>query len=90
MNDLPLFEFGGKSFDAKRDGARLGAQMQAVRALMSDGAWRTLAEISAATGAPQASVSARLRDIRNKDGMDLQRQRVEGGNGLHRYRVWHL
>ncbi len=31
-------------------------------ALMSDGQWRTLREIEAATSYPQASISARLRD----------------------------
>jgi len=31
---------------------------------MRDGEWRTLGEISEATGHPEASVSARLRDFR--------------------------
>ena len=32
--------------------------------IVKDGKWHTLAEISAATGDPQPSVSARLRDFR--------------------------
>ena len=42
------------------------AQLERVFSLMSDGKPRTLAEISLATGDPQASVSARLRDLRKE------------------------
>jgi hypothetical protein len=77
--------FSGDTFDPDRDGERLGAQMAAVFALMRDGAWRTLGEIAAQSGAPEASVSARLRDIRNKLGYTVEREYV--AHGLHRYRV---
>ena len=76
--------FGGSTFDPARDGERLERQADRVRELMVDGQWRTLAEISAATGAPEASVSARLRDLR-RDGYVVERAFVE--RGLHRYRV---
>jgi hypothetical protein len=39
-------------------------QRERIRLLMLDGMLRTLAEISQAVGAPEASVSARLRDLR--------------------------
>ena len=41
-----------------------GEQLVRVRELMRDGKERTLAEISEITGDPEASVSARLRDLR--------------------------
>lgn len=92
----PLFEgiveglhwsFGGATFDPALDGERLGAQLLRVRDLMADGLWRTLGEISAELGAPQASVSARLRDLRKPrfGGFRVQRRRV--GEGLFAYRV---
>lgn len=76
--------FGGSTFNPARDGERLERQADRVRELMVDGQWRTLAEISAATGAPEASVSARLRDLR-REGYVVERAFVE--RGLHRYRV---
>lgn len=56
--------FNGADFDAPRDGARLTNQLHRVRDLMLDGQWRTLDEISVATGDPHASVSAQLRHLR--------------------------
>ena len=74
----------GETFDAKRDGKRLNAQAAHVFRLMQDGRWRTLAEIAEATGHPEASVSARLRDFR-KVGYTVEREYVS--KGLWRYRV---
>jgi hypothetical protein len=48
----------------KQDQSRLAAQMKRVKAFMGSGAWQTLAEISAATGDPESSISARLRELR--------------------------
>lgn len=56
------------------DGERLGRQLVAVRDCMADGQWRTLREISQATGAPEASASARLRELRH-DGHTVERRR---------------
>jgi hypothetical protein len=53
---------------------------------MLDGRKRTLREISDAVGAPEASCSARLGDMR-ADGYDVERERVPGMNGLWRYWV---
>ena len=58
--------------DARPDGAtvtesdvvRLRGQALRVHTLMRDGQWRTLAAMSKATGDPEASVQARLRDFR--------------------------
>ncbi|HVY65919.1 MAG TPA: hypothetical protein VHH11_13945 [Gammaproteobacteria bacterium] len=81
----------GETFDGELDGVRLGAQMARVRALLLDGRWRTLAEIAVATGDPEASVSARVRDLRKPrfGGYDVQRRRRPGleARGVWEYRL---
>jgi hypothetical protein len=57
-------KFGGSTFDEDRDGDRLRRQFNDVWALMHDGHWRTLKQISKETKHPEPSVSARLRDFR--------------------------
>ena len=73
------------------DAARLGAQMARVRDLMRDARWRTLREIAAATGDPEASVSARLRDLRKRrHGAHCVESRRRAGaeaRGVWEYRV---
>jgi len=84
------FKFDGKTFEAKHDAVRLGAQLQSVRLLMSDGRWRTLDEIGEALGFPTASISARLRDLRKaRFGSHTVDRRARGdrGRGLFEYRV---
>jgi hypothetical protein len=81
------------------DMPRLNEQGLRVYRFCRDLRPHTLAEISAATGDGEASVSARLREIRayledrqpgsrepgpNARGT-IRRERVEGGNGLHVY-----
>lgn len=79
----------GASYDAALDGARLNAQTQRVFDVMRDGAWRTLAQLAAAAGAPEASVSARLRDLRKPrfGGFVVSRRRVPDADGLWQYRL---
>lgn len=90
MSDvLPLLDWTppkplGHTFKADRDGPRLAEQAVKVQRFMADGAWHTLKEIAAATGAPEASSSARLRDLR-RAGFTVERRHVQ--NGLHEYRV---
>lgn len=76
--------FHGADYSESRDRARLLTQFEAVLSLMADGRARTLAEISAATGAPHASCSAQLRHIRAA-GRVVHREHV--GNGLYRYQL---
>jgi len=81
----PLFpEPRGTTFNRARDGQRLGEQYARVVEVMADGHWRTLALLSQLARAPEASVSARLRDARHA-GLTVERRRVRGG--LHEYRV---
>lgn len=55
---------------------------------LADGRWHTLREISAATGIPEPSVSARLRDLR-KDafgGHTIEREGT-GNRSVRKYRL---
>lgn len=65
---------------------RLARQQSAVTRFMGIGEWITLSQISRAVGAPEASCSARLREMR-RNGWNVERRRVPGGNGLHVYRA---
>ena len=86
MFSVPTY-FDGITYDHERDGERLESLLERVKRLMSDGRWRTLAEISRITGGSESSVSARLRDFRKErfGGHDVESRNV--GRGLHQYRV---
>ena len=58
--------FDGETYDHPKDSPRLTTQYRKVFSLMLDGGWHTLRDMSAATGFPEASISARLRDMRKK------------------------
>ena len=77
----------GDTFDPDRDFDRLNKQMRRVWNLMSDSKWRTLSEISAATGDPEASISARLRDFRKKKFGELKLNRRRFDGGLYAYQL---
>jgi hypothetical protein len=79
--------FSGQTYEPALDNQRLSTQLDAVFAVMADGRWRTLREIAVATNKPEASVSARLRDLRKTrfGAWNVERERVSGG--LFRYRV---
>ena len=59
--------FRGETYSPVVDGVRLKGQLGDVFSLMKDREWRTLREISNRTGHPEASISARLRDIRKEN-----------------------
>lgn len=79
--------FDGPAYDHERDGARLGAQFMRIFNLMADGRFRTLREISAATGDPEASVSAQLRHARKPRFGGHTVEREHRGNGLYAYKI---
>jgi predicted transcriptional regulator len=81
--------FGGTTFNEKIDGKRLSTQLQAVKTLMVDGLWRSLKQISREVGAPESSISARLRDLRKPrfGGYVVDRNRVSENGGTYIYRV---
>lgn len=83
----PVPRFDGATYNHEADHARLGDQMRKVLTAVIDGEWHTLAELAAATDAPEASVSARLRDLRKPQfgGYTLENNR--GAGGTWRYRL---
>jgi len=84
--------FDGDTFSQRHDGARLGTLLEQVKDLMADGEWRTLEEIRDTLGrGSEASISARLRDLRKpKFGAhETDRRRCgDPADGLWEYRVF--
>ena len=79
--------FDGETYKAERDYLRLDGQLGRVYALMRDGKWRTLPNISLHVEGSEAALSARLRDFRkSKYGSHLVERRHVGG-GLYEYRL---
>ncbi len=84
------FRFDGPDYDSKLDARRLTGQILRIYAGMRDGGWRTLGEIEALTGDPQASISAQLRHLRKpRFGAYVvdKRRRGDRERGLFEYRV---
>jgi hypothetical protein len=69
------------------DGPRLKGQLDKILALMADHRWRTLRAISAVTDAPEASVSAQLRNARKPRFGSHTVERRHLGEGLYEYRL---
>jgi hypothetical protein len=67
------------------DRERLARQRIKIWDLMRDGKARTLSEISQAVNAPEASVSARLRDFRKARYGGHTVNKVHLGHGLYSY-----
>lgn len=59
-------DFDGETYDPALDHDRLSKQLGRTYDVMRDEAWRTLSEIASVYGDPEASISARLRDLRKK------------------------
>jgi hypothetical protein len=79
--------FDGDTFVDDRDGERLAKQLGSVYSVMSDKEWHTIPELAYVLRAPEASISARLRDLRKKKfgGHIVEREYVV--RGLWKYRV---
>ena len=82
----------GETFVYARDGKRLAAQHERVLSLMLDSKWRTLRQIAQETGDPEASVSARLRDLRKPQfgGYAVERHSLGGGRWEYRIKFGQL
>jgi hypothetical protein len=80
-------DFDGATYTRALDHRRLAKQLLRVGHHISDGGWYTLRGISHATGDPEASVSARLRDLRKAKfgGHTVIRERLS--QGQFRYRL---
>jgi len=93
MTTASLFDvrppMDGETFDPQQDGPRLHRQLARVKARMSDGCWHSLKDLAYDTGASEASVSARIRDLRKQKfgGYTVERQRLKDGSGLWFYKL---
>lgn len=82
--------FDGATYDAEADEARLTGLLERVFDCMKDRKWRTLAEIKKVTGGTEASVSARLRDLRKArcgSRKVNRRRRGDGKAGIFEYQL---
>lgn len=79
----------GDTYVAEFDFDRLNAQAKRVYSVIVGGAWWTLGEISEITRDPEASVSARLRDLRKPrfGGLQIERRARDREAGLYEYRL---
>jgi hypothetical protein len=78
----------GPAYDPSIDHPRIQRQHERIRDYMLRGWWKTLAEIEAALGYPQASISAQLRHLRKpKFGSYRVEKRRREGAGTWEYRV---
>lgn len=79
--------FNGADYNRVQDRERLTGQILRIYDLMKDGKWRTLGQIENFTGAPQASISAQLRNLRKPrfGGYVVEKQNL--GEGLFQYRL---
>ena len=82
--------FAGADYNPAFDQERLTGQIRRVFEAVKDGRWRTLNEIAAATGDPEASISAQLRHLRREKfgSWRVEKQaRGERSFGLFEYRI---
>ena len=82
--------FDGVDYKPKYDCARLSGQILDIFDFMSDQEWHTLSDIEEATGHPQASISAQLRNLRKPrfGGYIIERRRSDDRScGLYYYRL---
>jgi len=79
--------FGGVTYDPEKDKDRLLTQLGRVRDVMFDGQWHTLAELVVRCGGSDASVSARIRDLRKKKFGEYTVHRKRVRDGLWVYKL---
>jgi len=78
----------GPTYEPEKDAVRILKQHERVRNYMINQDWKSLPEISFATGDPEASVSAQLRHLRKpRFGSYTVDKRRRADAGLWEYRV---
>ncbi len=90
--DFSKSDFDGRTYEPKFDSGRLRGEMARVYncLITVHQAWWTLREISKWTGDPEASISARLRDLRKrKFGAHTvnRRRRGDPKQGIFEYQL---
>ena len=84
----PRVWFDGATIIDVLDTDRLRRQLDRVRTLLlTEYRWHTLSEIRAAIGVPEASASARLRDLRKKRFGSHTIERRRRSRGTFEYRM---
>ena len=83
--------FDGDTYSPEQDGVRLRSQLRHVLNLLHShpNQWFTLHELSKRLKAPEASISARLRDLRKPKfgGHHIEAKRITHGRGTWHYRL---
>lgn len=72
---------------APKDNSQSPVQLERVAAVVKNNGWLTLAQISAITGDPEASVSARLRELRTWKGGALNIVKRKADKHTYEYRA---
>lgn len=83
----PEVQHDGETYDHEQDKARLSGMLGRVFEAMSDGEWWSLERLKRQCGGSEASISARIRDLRKEKfgGYQVERQRFR--DGLWTYRL---
>lgn len=86
---IPSPHFDGETYDPAQDHDRLTTQLDRVRSLLLAGGFFTLAEIARRLQIPEASASARIRDLRKKKfgGYAVVSRRSRPDRGLWEYAI---
>lgn len=80
----------GPAYDKQRDGTRLKHQHDKIRDwMLTQNAWKTLAEMHQALDYPESSISAQLRHLRKAQfgGYRVEKRRRSKALGTWEYRV---
>jgi hypothetical protein len=82
-------EFGGSTFDHKRDAADFRCQLDRTRGIMLGGGWHTLEYLASEVGCSEATVSARLRDLRKPryGAYNIEKRVKVGTKRVYEYRM---
>lgn len=86
MTPPPAGRFNGSDY-TQQDDDRLRGQQLRVWNAVKDGQFRSLGDIAAKTGDPEASISAQLRHLRKPRFGGFVVEKKHMGNGLFHYRV---
>jgi hypothetical protein len=84
----PETAFDGDTYTPSCDYKRLTGQLERVFLAMSDGQWHSLDWLAVQANGTEASVSARLRDLRKfRHGSHVIDRRRVGTSGLFQYQM---
>lgn len=81
--------FDGDTYNPTLDHVRLTGLLKRVYDVMADGNWHRLSELANRAKGSEASVSARVRDLRKEKfgGFQVERKRHQTQKGIWLYRM---